>query len=448
MLSPSDLREKNIAILGFGREGKSTLKFLIQQKVSLRNITVLDTNKDLDDLEEIKVLTGEEHLQNLDRYDIIFKSAGVPITEQLLPYQDKIVTQVQFFFDNYPGKVIAVTASKGKSTIVSLIYLLLRNAGYQVKLVGNIGTPVFDEIDIQTSTTTRDDELAPSLYDFVVIELSSYMLHHLRKHNYISILGTIFPEHLDRHGSFANYLQSKLHILEWSETNIMHKATMEKYHVDQEQYHILPYGGTSKYRWKDGYFWLGRKKLFSTDQVKIPWDHNLENITAIVALADTLKISLDLVQETVAHFTGLPHRLQELGEYGSIRRIDDAISTTPESTIAAIKTYGDHIDTIFLWWTDRGYNFEELVDYLQRYHISNIVLFPPSWEKIAKMLSLLPTKFCLLQTEDMEKAVKFAYKHTQKGKICLLSTASPSYSIWKDFEEKWDLFQKYIKELC
>jgi len=190
MFDFSDLRDKNIAILGFGREGKSTLKFLIDQKVSFRNITILDTNKDLDSPEEVQKITGEEHLQGLENYDIIFKSSGVPISEQLIPYKDKIVTQVQMFFDAYPGKVIAITASKGKSTMSSLIFMLLKNAGYKVKLVGNIGTPIFDEIDICPPIIPGDDpEFCPvPENDFVVIELSSYMLHELRKHNYISIL--------------------------------------------------------------------------------------------------------------------------------------------------------------------------------------------------------------------------------------------------------------------
>jgi UDP-N-acetylmuramoylalanine--D-glutamate ligase len=100
---------------------------------------------------------------------------------------DKVVTQVQFFFDHYKGKVIAITASKGKTTMSSLAYELLKNAGYTVKLVGNIGKPVLDEIDFSVA------------YDFVVIELSSYMLQTLKKQNFISLLGAIFPEHLDWH---------------------------------------------------------------------------------------------------------------------------------------------------------------------------------------------------------------------------------------------------------
>ena len=130
---------------------------------------------------------NENYLQNLGQYDIIFKSAGIPYFPEIVAAQEKVITQVQFFFDHYKGKVIAITASKGKTTMSSLVYDLLKNAGYAVKLVGNVGTPVLDEIDFETE------------YDFVVIELSSYMLQTLKKQNYLSLLGAIFPDHLDRH---------------------------------------------------------------------------------------------------------------------------------------------------------------------------------------------------------------------------------------------------------
>lgn len=451
MFDFADLRNKNIAILGFGREGKSTLRFLIEQKVSFRNITILDTNKDLDSPDEVQKITWDEHLKDLDKYDIIFKSSGVPVTEQLLPYENKIVTQVQLFFDNYPGKVIAVTASKGKSTITSLIYALLKNAGYKVKLVGNIGTPVFDEIDICPPVLPEwDPEFCPVMEnDFVVIELSSYMLYNLRKNNYISILGTIFPEHLDWHGSFDNYVSSKLNILKWSQINIVNQETLEKFDLKKTNTNLIPYDQGTAYSRMNGHFTQGDKMIFSTEDRKIPGDHNLENITAVIALADILHIPTEILHETIANFQWLPHRLQEVWESWWIRRIDDAISTTPESTIEAIKTYGEQIDTIFLWWLDRWYSFDVLAEYIHTYKIRNIVLFPESGEKIKKALALWDiSEMEFLETDDMEKAVKFAYKHTEQGKICLLSTASPSYSIWKWFEEKWDLFQQYIKELA
>lgn len=435
MIDFAQLKDKNIAILWFGLEGKSTLRFLMDHHIDFKNITILDANKDLDSHEHVKAVTGKEYTRNLGQYDVIFKSSGIPISEELLPHQDKILTQVQLFFDNYQGKVIAVTASKGKSTMVSLTYALLKNAGYNTKLVGNIGTPVFDEIDLDTQV------------DFVVIELSSYMLQNLRKKNYISILWTIFPEHLDRHGSFDKYVGAKLNILNNSEINIVYEWTLQNYNLEEKYTNLIPYGRESRYSRSHNHFTRGEKQLFPTTDRKIPGDHNLENITAIIALADVLKISDDVLHQTVRDFQWLPHRLQEVGESGGIRRIDDAISTTPESTIQAIKSFEGQIDTIFLGGTDRGYVFDQLATYIYKNGIKNIVLFPNSGKRILEALDRWGIwSLKILETSSMQEAVKFAYKHTQKGKICMLSTASPSYSIWQNFEEKWDLFQQYIKE--
>jgi UDP-N-acetylmuramoylalanine--D-glutamate ligase len=154
----------------------------------------------------------------LQAYDVIFKTSGIPYLPALQAVADKLITQAQFFFDHYRGNVIAITASKGKTTMSSLAYALLHNAGKRVKLVGNIGVPIFDEIDFST------------LYDYVVIELSSYMLQTLKKQNFISLLGSLFPEHLDRHGSKEAYEQSKLRILQGSDINIVFNSTLSLLH--------------------------------------------------------------------------------------------------------------------------------------------------------------------------------------------------------------------------
>jgi len=108
----SELKGKNIAILGFGLEGKSTLNFLLTHNIGFKNLTILDINENLQASKLVHSVTGADYLDNLDKYDIILKSSGVAINEKLLPYKDQIITQIQLFFDNYHGKVIAITATK------------------------------------------------------------------------------------------------------------------------------------------------------------------------------------------------------------------------------------------------------------------------------------------------------------------------------------------------
>ena len=148
----------------------------------------------------------------------------------------------------------------------------------------------------------------------------------------------------------------------------------------------------------------------------------------------------------------MPHRLEFVGEFKGIKFYDDAISTTPESTIMAIKSL-NNVDTIFLGGKDRGYNFLPLEKTIKKYKIKNIILFPDSGDRIfhrvarSRSQEKLKKGFNILRTNNMEKAVRFAYQYTKKGKICLLSCASPSYSLWKNFEEKGKQFQYFVKKL-
>lgn len=424
---------KKIAILGFGLEGKSTLNFLLANTFAFDQITVLDMNPQDIPVPWIAQKTGQDYLANLSDYDVIFKSAGVPYSPELLAHKEKILTQMQFFFDNYKGKVIAITASKGKTTMTSLVYTILKNAGLQVKLVGNIGNPVLEEIDFETE------------YDYVVCELSSYMLEHLHKKNLISVLGNLFPEHMDWHGSLDAYYHAKLNILQGSEVNFVLAKTAREWELDQQYSNIRTYGIDGTTSRNHGYFTHDMQELFPTEERQLLWDHNLQNISLAIAIGVYLQVPMEVIHQSVLGFEAVPHRLQRVGEWKGVCFYDDAISTTPESTLEALKTFGTQIGTIFLGGTDRGYDFTALIQKIKEIWIQNIVFFPPSGLKMHKLLAAEALN--VLETSDMQEAVAFAYQHTPDGKICLLSTASPSYSIWKNFEEKGNLFQKYAKEM-
>ena len=432
MMDTKQFEGKNIAILGFWLEGKSTLNFLLNNNFAFNKLSVLDMKAQpwLETM-GVSLETGEHYLEHLDQFDVIFKSAGVPYSPELLQYQDKILTQMQFFFRNYQERVIAITGSKGKSTMTSLIFSILKNAGYRVKLVGNIGNPVLEEIDFA-------EEL-----DFVVCELSSYMLERLEKKNYLSVLGNIFPEHMDWHGGFEKYVKAKLNILKGSEFNIVLQKTVEEYGLATAYENIETYWIWGKTSWANGYFIHEMQELFPTEDKLLLGEHNTQNIAAAIAVALKIGVSMEVIHDTIKNFTGLPHRLQFVGEFQGVHFYDDAISTTPESTLEALKTFWKRIGTLFLGGTDRGYDFRLLMEKVQEYWIQNLVFFPPSGEKMARLLPDFKGK--VLHTDDMQAAVAFAFQYTEPGKICLLSTASPSYSIWKNFEEKGDLFQKAIK---
>ncbi len=426
-----------IAILGFWREGLSTLRYL--RKSWVHDITIIDARllEDFSNLERgilavEKHLLGESYLDTLAEYDLIIKSPGIsPYHPNILPYRSKLSSQAQLFSDIYKGKIIAVTGTKGKSTTTSLIYTMLKDAGYSVGIVGNIGNPVLDALEEN--------------YDYVVFEMSSYMLDWLSIDPYISIIVNIYSEHLDYHLGYENYTNAKLSVI--GNHSLIVYPTEIRDLLGRFQNERITFGDLGQIHIENGHYYTRSTRLFETSKTQLIWDHNLRNIMATIAVWNAMGISIESIESSIAYFRWLPHRLEYIETKNGISFYDDAISTTPESTIAAIHAL-EWIETIFLGGSDRGYEFSSLIQAIQSSSIRNIVFFPDTGIKIQQMLIEWSTDYlsrykCLI-TKSMKEAVDFAFSHTTPWKICILSCASPSYSIWKNFEVKWDEFQNAI----
>ena len=438
-----NLHNKPIAILWFGKEGKSTLDFLL--KLWISDITILDQKPQNIDNTNIETITGDSYLDSLWDFDVIFKSPGIsPFDEHISQHREKLSSQTELFFDNYTGKTIGITATKGKSTISTILYKSLLVAGLKVKLVGNIGTPVLDEIDIIDNKDT---------YDYIIYELSSYMLDTAQPNLDIAILGNIYTDHLDWHLNQENYRRAKLNLLKNAHHKIINVNLQESSDIIKDENTYFFWTDWDYYA-KQWDFFIGNTKVMDKDDVKIKWTHNTINITSIIWVFDILWLDIASIQNVTQNFGWLPHRLEDIGTYKWITFIDDAISTTPESTLAGLRTYKDSVSTLFLWGTDRGYDFKELATYIHENNIRNIVFFPPSGSRIKAEIyayiesldsqkSVIDT-YNILETNSMKEAVAFAYKHSDLWSICLLSTASPSYSNWKNFEAKGDDFKAQV----
>ena len=396
---------KKILILGYGKEGQATERFL---KKYHPNAFIGIADKKY----------SSNYLDEQQKYDLIIRSPGISKNLITKPY----TTATNIFLANINNVVIGVTGTKGKSTTVSLIYSILKEAGKTVHLIGNIGNPMLDEMPKPIEKE-----------DIFVCEFSSYQLDDIKYSPHISVITNLFPEHMNYHGSVDAYYQAKKNILKF--------VKPDDYYCYNPKYSILE-------QWAKNIKCNSRpsKRIIYFDQMTNPLigEHNLENIDEAVTVAKIFNISDEIIKNTVRNFQPLPHRLQFVGKFKNILFYDDAISTTPESTICAINSF-PKIGTIFLGGLDRGYDFDELSRVIIEKKIPNIVLFPDSGEKIFELLKKV-TGIKFLKTKSMEEAVKFAYKYTPQNKICLLSNASPSYSLWKNFEEKGDLFQFFVKK--
>ena len=444
----------NIAILWYGKEGKSALNFL--KKLEIKKITVLDKNEILEREDWIFYETGENYLQNLEKFDLIIKTPWIsPYVNNLLQYKEKLTSTIEIFLNNYKWKVIGLTWTKWKSTTSTVLYLTLQNAWYKVKLVWNIWTPVLDEVDI----------LSNENYDYIVFEMSSYMLEWLKAQLYIWYLNNLYICHYDWHFWGENYNNAKKNILKIARKKIANIQTQEKlWFLWKVKYF---WDGTNIY-YKDKKFFIDSEVVLEDKNFLLEGLHNRINICGILAILNQISADyfgsnwvffrlIQWLKQTLENFNWLPHRIQNIWTYKWITFIDDAIATTPDSTMAAMKTFWEKIWTLFLWGQDSWFDFSKMIDLIGKSEIKNLVLFPDTWLKIFWDLSSFDFDkeftleiwwkiFNAFKTKSMQEAVKFAYKNTEKWKICLLSTASPSFSVWKSYVEKWTLFQEFVKK--
>lgn len=253
-----------------------------------------------------------------------------------------------------------------------------------------------------------------------VYELSSFQLTNLKKSPHIAVLLNIYQEHLDYYRNFKEYAQAKANIT-----------------LHQTKNDFLIYNSENKLVSQ-----IAKKSR--AKKIPIRGEHYDLDRNAARAVGELFKIPEEKIEKAIKNFKPLPHRLESVGAFKGITFYNDSLATIPEATIAALNILGDKVETIFLGGFDRNIDFKRLAKRVLQSKIKNIILFPTTGEKIwDKLKDKKSLKHFFVNS--MPKAVKLAYKYTGKGKICLLSCASPSFGLFKDYAERGDLFKKYVK---
>jgi UDP-N-acetylmuramoylalanine-D-glutamate ligase len=410
----TQLGKKKILILGFGQEGKDNFLFL-KRLFPGKVLGIADRNSALKNprLKKVRWHLGRDYLKSLKKYDTVIKSPGIPF--KILPKSalKKIFTQTDIFFENCPGKIVGITGTKGKSTTASMIYRILKADGIKAFLLGNIGKPVLSSL-----LKAKADEV-------FVYELSSHQLYNLKKSPQIAVFLNIFPEHLDYYRSFGEYSRAK--------ANITLYQTKSDYLIFNSKDKLI----------KE----FARKS--KAKKIPIKGDYYSLNKAAAKAVGKIFKVPLKIIQKEIKKFKPLPHRLELVGIFHGITFYNDALATIPEATIGALKALGNKVETIILGGSERNLDFRKLAKEILKRKIKNLILFPTTGKRIWKEVSKAAPSRGVSEhffTDNMSEAVKLAYRYTKPGKICLLSTASPSFSVFKDYKEKGDLFKKYVRK--
>jgi UDP-N-acetylmuramoyl-L-alanine---L-glutamate ligase len=430
-----DLSAESVVILGFGTEGQATYSFL-RDKWPKKPLTIADQRT----LEEfpadlaqrlradpaVTLNFGLRYLES--SADVIIKTPGIPAAKVRKP-GCLLTSHSQIFLSNYPhDRIIGVTGTKGKSTTSSLIYHMLQSGGIPAELVGNIGQPPLARIATAAAGS------------YFVHEFSSHQLAEIESSPHIAVLLNIVPEHLDYYASFEEYIAAKENITRFQDS--------KDFLIFNPGYAILK---SISERTK------ATLKLFSTSDdatrslgpIPLMGKFNLENVMAAVTVASLVGVSSEAIRTAIKTFRPLPHRLEPVGTYNGVTFYDDSIATVPDATLAALDALGAGVQTLILGGHERNLDFTALGANLPE-NVRTVILFPPTGERIWKAIqansrtTLLPASVLVT---NMEEAVRTAYAKTEKGKICLLSPASPSFGMFKDYRERGESFKTFVREL-
>lgn len=455
-MTKKDFENKNIAILGFGTEGRDVFEYL--KKFDCR-ITICDKkqeselNLDEVDLGDTALQLGRKYIDNLKSFDVIFRSPGV---YRFLPEivkaenQGVIVTSaIKYFLENCKAKTIGVTGTKGKGTTSTLIYEILKfKNNKNVHLVGNIGRPPLQLLD----KLNKDS--------IVVLELSSFQLIDLEKSPNISVVLNITSDHMDWHKNQSEYVDAKKKIItnqgdgDFAVINADYETSKSFDHLDGgKKYYFSLKKQVEGVFVKDNIIYSnvigGEKKIGTTEKLLLRGLHNQENICAAICASILAGASIKQIQKVVYSFNGLEHRLELVKKVKGVSFYNDSFSTNPQTVEAAVESFDEPM-TLILGGFDKNLDYNRVFRIIaSKENIKNILLIGDMRIKFKVLLKKYEFKGKIIDLEYsfMEEIVGVAFKSTPKGGVVVLSPGCSSFDMFESYKERGKQFKTEVENL-
>lgn len=435
----NSLAKKRILIFGLGREGQSTYRFLRSQFPDLP--LVLSDEKPLADLNsEWSQIIEEDKLatfsKEVDGFDLIFRSPGIPLAKvKVKAPKATITSNTELFFDLFPGQIIGVTGTKGKSTTTALIHHLLKENNLPALLGGNIGVAPLDLLGEEGSVTNKT---------IAVLELSSHQLIDLKSSPQITVVQDIFSEHLDYYQNFEEYFEAKTQIARF-----------------QTEKDLIVYNSDSETASRLADLSPAKKQAFSlqdeiskeiTDSNPLPGKHNLYNIFPAVIIGKHFGLTTAQIATAIKTFQPLSHRLELVAKVKGVGYYNDSLATTPPATMVALEAFGDQSNPsngsiiLIAGGHERDQDFSQLAQQVVKLQVKKLVLLPPTGERLKLSVEKLGFQDTEL-VDSMSEAVKIASQASTSGDVVLLSPASASFGMFRDYQDRGDQFRDEVEKL-
>lgn len=426
----------NIAIAGFGVEGKSSYNYFLARGHSL---TILDQRSEISGLpSNAKVVLGKNAFSDLEKFDMVVRTPSLP--PHVLKSAKKVWSVTNEFFAHCPAPIIGVTGTKGKGTTSSLIASILKKSGKNVHLVGNIGKPALDVLDF-----VRAD-------DVVVYELSSFQLWDIEKSPHIAVVLMIEPDHLDVHASFEEYIQAKQNIVRFQTADDIVVFNNENNHAStiaaSSDARKIPVQTDGSIHVADGYFCNGDERICATENVTLPGRHNQDNACAAIAAVWPYVQDGKVIAEGMRDFTGLPHRLKFVREVDRVKYYDDSIATTAGSAIAAMRSFSEPKIIILGGASKGGEGYDALALAAAESCVKKALLIGEQAHEIQTRLEKHDVPYENLGSSvTMAHIVQRAFELAAPNDVVLLSPANASYDMFTNYADRGDQFIQAVNEL-
>ena len=448
MKTISKFANKKVLVLGLAKSGESAARLLDK----LGAIVTVNDGKPFEEnpaaqslLEEgIKVITGGHPLELLDEdFEWMVKNPGIPYNNPMvmraLEKKIPVITEVELAYLISDAPIIGITGSNGKTTTTTMIAEVLTAGGQNGLLSGNIGFPASQ---VAQNAGERDT---------LVMELSSFQLMGIEAfHLEIAVITNLMPTHLDYHGSFEEYVAAKWNIqknMTASDYVVLNfNQDLAKELAKKTAAKVLPFSTKEKV---DGAYLDGDVLTFrgevimKASELGVPGSHNVENALATIAVAKLRGIDNQVIRETMAHFGGVKHRLQYVGEINQVKFYNDSKSTNILATQKALSGFDNSKVILIAGGLDRGNEFDELVPDIKG--LKKMVILGESAARVKRAADQAEVSY--LDASDVRDATRKAFSVAEPGDVVLLSPANASWDMYKNFEVRGDEFLAVFKEL-
>lgn len=452
------IRFRKVAVIGLGVSNLPLLDYLFEKKAQ---VTVFDdrvlTEIPQDIINKIVQYNfdtsfGYDCLQKLKGFNIIFRSPScLPTRKELEEEANRgaiVTTEVEMLMEMCPCKIVGVTGSDGKTTTTSMIAAILKKAGYNTFLGGNIGTPLF----------TRLPEIKPD--DIVVLELSSFQLMNMKVSPDIAVITNITPNHLNIHKDYEEYIEAKKAIFRsQDESGILvlnYDNNITKDCSKEASGKVVFFSG--KTRLDDGFIVDDnvvkecedkvRKHILNTDEVILRGEHNYQNIATALAATKTL-VDIDVAVEAIKEFKPVEHRIEFVREIDDVKWYNDSASSSPTRTLSGLNAFKENIILIAGGY-DKNLEYEPLAKPILE-KVSTLILIGQTAEKIFDVVKTESEnqnkKISIHMCDSLEQTIDIARKSAKKGDIVLFSPASASFDMFKNFADRGNKFKNLVNNI-